>query len=117
MIRITSKVNGFRRAGLAHPAGPTDYPDDAFTEEQLALLTAEPMLVVSYKPASVLGLDDKPSPAGAAAIGDDAKAADAAAESQPSGDSAAVDDAAAPAAPATKPASAAKGGARKAGAQ
>lgn len=46
MIRITSKVDGFRRAGVAHPAAPTDYPDDAFTKPQLAQLKDEPMLVV-----------------------------------------------------------------------
>ncbi|KZE34176.1 HI1506-related protein [Crenobacter luteus] len=46
MIRITAKVDGFRRAGVAHPATPTDYPDDTFTEAQLAALQDEPMLVV-----------------------------------------------------------------------
>lgn len=46
MIRITSKAAGFRRAGIAHPAEPTDYANDTITEQQLALLKAEPMLVV-----------------------------------------------------------------------
>jgi hypothetical protein len=46
MIRIRSKHAGFRRAGVAHPAGPVDHPDDAFTSEQLAALKAEAMLVV-----------------------------------------------------------------------
>jgi len=46
MIRITAKREGFRRAGMVHPATPTDYPDDAFTAAQLAQLKAEPMLVV-----------------------------------------------------------------------
>lgn len=46
MIRITSKREGFRRAGVAHPAAPTEYPDDAFSKEQLAALKAEPMLTV-----------------------------------------------------------------------
>lgn len=46
MIRITSKQDGFRRAGLAHPARPVDHPDKAFTKEQLAALEAEPMLTV-----------------------------------------------------------------------
>ena len=54
MIRITSKVEGFRRAGIAHPASPTDYANDAFTKQQLAQLKAEPMLVVEE-------LDDKPA--------------------------------------------------------
>ena len=46
MITITSKRAGFRRAGLAHPASPTTYPDDALTPRQLKLLQSEPMLVV-----------------------------------------------------------------------
>lgn len=46
MIRITSKRDGFRRAGIAHAALATDYKNDDFSEEQLALLQAEPMLVV-----------------------------------------------------------------------
>ncbi|HWO99198.1 MAG TPA: HI1506-related protein [Methylococcus sp.] len=46
MIRITSKRHGFRRCGVAHPAAPTEYPDDRFTEEELARLQAEPMLTV-----------------------------------------------------------------------
>lgn len=46
MIRITSKVDGFRRAGVAHAATPTEHQDDRFTEEQLRQITAEPMLVV-----------------------------------------------------------------------
>ena len=46
MIRITSKVEGFRRAGIAHPATPTEHANDAFTKQQLAQLKVEPMLVV-----------------------------------------------------------------------
>lgn len=46
MIRITAKREGFRRAGMVHPAAPTEYPDGTFKPEQLALLKAEPMLVV-----------------------------------------------------------------------
>ena len=46
MIRITAKAEGFRRAGVAHPATPTEYADDAFTAAQLAQLKAEPMLTV-----------------------------------------------------------------------
>jgi hypothetical protein len=50
MIRITSKREGFRRAGLAHSANPAHYFDDHFTAEQLAALKAEPMLVVEELP-------------------------------------------------------------------
>lgn len=54
MIRITSKRESFRRAGIAHPVTPTDHANDAFTEQQLAQLKTEPMLVVEE-------IDDKPA--------------------------------------------------------
>lgn len=46
MIRISSKQEGFRRCGVAHPKEATEHQDDAFTPEQLKQLQAEPMLVV-----------------------------------------------------------------------
>jgi hypothetical protein len=46
MIRIKAKRNNFRRAGIAHPDKWTEYPDDAFTPEQIAALKAETMLIV-----------------------------------------------------------------------
>lgn len=46
MIKIRSRIAGFRRCGAAHPAVWTEYPDDRFTREQLARLEAEPMLQV-----------------------------------------------------------------------
>ena len=46
MIQITSKRDGFRRCGVAHPKSTTQYPDNRFTAEQLKILQAEPMLVV-----------------------------------------------------------------------
>lgn len=52
MIRITSKKDGFRRCGISHPAKPTDYPADRFDADQLAALTAEPMLMVENLPDS-----------------------------------------------------------------
>ncbi|GEC88599.1 MULTISPECIES: HI1506-related protein [Brevibacillus] len=45
-IAITSKANGFRRAGIKHPAQRVVYPADRFTELQLKLLKEEPMLIV-----------------------------------------------------------------------
>lgn len=45
-IRIVSKVAGFRRCGIEHPDKPVVYPDTRFTKEQLAMLKAEPMLIV-----------------------------------------------------------------------
>lgn len=44
IIRITSKHHGFRRGGIAHPAAPTDYPVEQFSEEQLAQIMHEPTL-------------------------------------------------------------------------
>lgn len=46
MIEITSKQEGFRRCGAAHGVKAKQYPDDAFNEEQLEQLQAEPMLSV-----------------------------------------------------------------------
>jgi len=46
MIRITSKKEGFRRCGVAHSKTAVDWPDDRFSEEDLATLKAEPMLQV-----------------------------------------------------------------------
>lgn len=45
-VIITAKKDGFRRCGMAHPASPVEHKDGTFTEEQLATLKAEPMLVV-----------------------------------------------------------------------
>lgn len=45
-IRITAAVNGFRRAGIAHPAEPTTYPLAQFSEAQLEQLHKEPRLSV-----------------------------------------------------------------------
>jgi hypothetical protein len=46
MIRISSRKEGFRRAGIAHTVAPKEYPDNAFTSAQLEQLKAEPMLRV-----------------------------------------------------------------------
>ncbi len=45
-IVITSTVDGFRRAGLAHPKGAVEHPDGTFTDEQLRQLHNEPRLAV-----------------------------------------------------------------------
>lgn len=59
MITITSKIDGFRRAGVAHPDEATEYPNDAFTKQQLAQLQAEPMLVVVESPEPDAGKGKK----------------------------------------------------------
>lgn len=46
ILRITARRDGFRRAGLAHPARPVDHPIETFTAEQVEALKAEPQLVV-----------------------------------------------------------------------
>ena len=46
IVRITGRTDGFCRAGMSHPATPTDYPVEMFTDEQLEELKAEPMLMV-----------------------------------------------------------------------
>lgn len=45
-LRITSRREGFRRCGVAHPAHPVDHPDGRWSEEEIARLEAEPMLRV-----------------------------------------------------------------------
>ncbi len=45
-IIITCKKPGFRRCGIAHPAGPVEYPDKRFTDKELKMLMEEPMLIV-----------------------------------------------------------------------
>lgn len=47
-IRITSRIEGFRRAGMRHSKTPTDHPVDTFTSEQLDQLDDEPILKVEY---------------------------------------------------------------------
>jgi hypothetical protein len=49
-LKIISKKDGFRRCGIAHPAAPVIYPDGKFTPEQIAILKAEPMLIVEEIP-------------------------------------------------------------------
>ena len=46
-IRITTKREGFRRAGMAH-YGTREYPADAFSDEQIKALQGDPMLVVAF---------------------------------------------------------------------
>lgn len=45
-VIITCKKPGFRRCGIAHPAGPVEYPDSRFTPEELERLKKEPKLIV-----------------------------------------------------------------------
>ncbi|KJZ06126.1 hypothetical protein TW85_25130 [Marinomonas sp. S3726] len=45
-IIIKSSVNGFRRAGMAHPSELVTHPDGTFTKAQLKQLENEPRLSV-----------------------------------------------------------------------
>lgn len=47
-IRICSAINGFRRAGMAHPNHPVVYADDFFSPDQLEQLKAEPRIAVEF---------------------------------------------------------------------
>lgn len=45
-LRITAKLDGFRRAGIAHSSSAVDHPISTFSEEQIEALKGEPNLVV-----------------------------------------------------------------------
>jgi len=45
-IRVTSRVDGFRRAGKAHPTAPTEHAAGVFSADEFAALQAEPNLIV-----------------------------------------------------------------------
>jgi hypothetical protein len=63
-ISITAKVEGFRRCGVVHSMAETRYPEEWFTEEQWAILRAEPMLIVREapdSPAATLSDSEKPA--------------------------------------------------------
>lgn len=51
-VTITAKKDGFRRCGVGHPATAVEHPDGRFSAAELALLKAEPMLVVHETAAS-----------------------------------------------------------------
>lgn len=50
MITIQAKREGFRRCGVAHSRAAVEYADDHFTPDELAVLKAEPQLVVVEVP-------------------------------------------------------------------
>jgi hypothetical protein len=45
-LRITSTLEGFRRAGVAHSRQPQVFPVGSFSPEQIEALLAEPLLSV-----------------------------------------------------------------------
>lgn len=48
VIRISAKVEGFRRAGMAHSKAPVDHPLGTFDPDQLEQLLGEPNLKVEF---------------------------------------------------------------------
>ena len=48
-IIITALEDGFRRCGVAHSKQAQEHADDVFSAAQLAMLQAEPMLLVEVK--------------------------------------------------------------------
>lgn len=46
LVRITSKREGFRRAGIVHSSKPVDYRPAELSPEQLEVILAEPLLTV-----------------------------------------------------------------------
>lgn len=48
VMRITSKVEGFRRAGMAHPKATVDHPIGTFDADQTEQLLGEPNLKVEF---------------------------------------------------------------------
>ncbi len=52
MLRIRSKQEGFRRCGIAHSIEPVEHADNRFTEKEIQILKAEPMLTVEEIPES-----------------------------------------------------------------
>lgn len=49
-IKIKSKRDGFRRCGIPHLAEWVTHPDGTFTEAEISVLKAEPMLDVRAIP-------------------------------------------------------------------
>lgn len=60
VIEITARRDGFRRCGVAHSAETKVWGADAFTAEQLAVLKADPMLIVVERDQAS-GQNDAPS--------------------------------------------------------
>jgi len=51
VIRITSKIEGFRRCGVAHSKSPVDHPYDRFTTAEIDTLRADPNLTIAIADA------------------------------------------------------------------
>jgi len=45
-VRIVSRVDGFRRGGIAHSHAPVEYEAGRFSAEEFEALKSEPNLIV-----------------------------------------------------------------------
>jgi len=45
-FRVISSTEGFRRGGVRHPKGSTEYPTDHFDPVQIEIMLGEPVLTV-----------------------------------------------------------------------
>ena len=60
VLRVTTRpAGGFRRCGTYHPAAPVDHPAGTFSAKQVAILKAEPNLIVVE-----VEIPDEPAPKG-----------------------------------------------------
>ena len=66
-ITIVSKLEGYRRAGMAHTKTPVSHPDDTFSKQQLAQLQADPRITITLDTAedALSAPEDIADPAGA----------------------------------------------------
>ena len=48
-IIVKSKIEGYRRAGMAHSKAPVTHPDGTFSEAQIAQLKADPRITVTFE--------------------------------------------------------------------
>ena len=51
-IIVKSKIEGYRRAGMAHSKAPVTHPDGTFSEAQIAQLKADPRITVTLEPTA-----------------------------------------------------------------
>lgn len=56
-IVIQARRDGFRRCGVSHSAERTEYPDGYWSDADLAILKAEPQLMVVEVPATAAADD------------------------------------------------------------
>ncbi|MEM7269521.1 MAG: HI1506-related protein [Pseudomonadota bacterium] len=62
-FRVTSTIDGFRRAGEAHSSAGKVWPAEAFTDDEWRAIDADPRLIIEEVSDDLLG-DDEPAPLG-----------------------------------------------------